>query len=309
MEEVLPRTRCSEPPVIDGSRFCQLNCFQEALVPVLREFPGLTGFPFDTLRLIGPAEATHALRAGAVPGLFGGLSREDMARTFAITWRHAPAGATRPAAVRVLLHAGPVLLAVDRFDLSSDERWYRTAHRPHTILVVGADQHGIRYLDSDHPVTPATATWADLPAGDHAHPPVGVASARPPAGGVRVDPGLLRTVLTEPIDNLLRLCHDWTREAYQDPAVARTTGLDAVAYLNAVSRSAETAAGLVRDRLPGLAGRALAAVAAADLACRRLIMLLNSPNERRETDAATALDGVSRLWADVRREAATGWHA
>lgn len=288
---------------VDGSRFCQLNCCQEALIPVLRTFPGLADYPYPRLHLIAWSEALAAVRADEVPGLVGGLSQERMAAVFAIDWRRPDSHLPPADAVRGMLRHGPILLHVDRFDLPADERWYRRGHRPHTILAVSTGREGIDYLDSDHAVVPALLPWAVF----ETSPSIsvfGVASARAPDDASLHDrfQREAATLLSDAdgaAPQLVSECLDRVVGAAPTPA-RRTTGLDPIAFLNGVGQSLATVADATRLTVPAAAADLDNVVEAVSIACRRLMLLLNSDSAHRRDNAEAACDVAAGTWSALR---------
>ncbi len=143
-------------------RFCQFNCFQEAVLPVLEQHFGCDPRAFEIHRMITWREIGDALRDGRSPGSFGGLHWEALTQLHSITWREAPAQAPARERIEYLAEGGVPICRVDRFHVSADRGWFGRRHSPHAILVVGVDSAGIAYSDADNVHTPARISWPEL---------------------------------------------------------------------------------------------------------------------------------------------------
>lgn len=247
---------------VRAGRFCQMNCFQEALLPVLEHEYGCDPRAFDILRMMTWAEIADALRQDRSPGSVGGLQWDAMTELYAIIWHTAPAGADTRQALEHLAASGTPICRVDRFHVPADRQWHGLAHRAHAILVVALDDEGIAYSDAEYLHTPGRIRWADLDRALVRDPNGELELARTVAGCTDLgDDGIARLerdyldrlgdVLATPAATVQGVLGELAdRLAGLDPQdpTAGIAGVEAAAFINAMAKSFLAAAALAARR-------------------------------------------------------------
>ncbi len=299
---------------IEPGRFCQINCFQEALIPLLRRHPALRQERFEWLRAMTWNDVLDGLRGRVVPGLFGGMAPSRMSDIYRIRWAMCePGRGNLEALVADVATVGPPLVQFDRYQLPADEIWYRRGHRIHTVLVVDLNAQGVAYLDGDHPLEPVSLSWPEaegaLAKGRDGLPMfIGTVHSchepdRRARRALRADfavqartliasaPALVASTVDECLERLF--------SSLGSEAQALTEGLDSIALLNGLGRSLEAAAGaLANDGLPGVDVAIVYALATDVLTlCRRSLMLiLRRESVHLRNAAARAGDTLVAQW-------------
>jgi hypothetical protein len=312
---------------VSVGRFCQHNCFQEALLPILEHEHGCDPAAFPLLRMVRWDEVADALERDVSPGIFGGLQPAELAELYGIVWYTAPAGGPVDELFGQLALAGTPICKVDRFHVPADRRWFGRVHRPHSVLVVAVDGDGIGYSDADNPDLPARIDWGDLERAllrDADGAPV---FARAVARCTDIDAhrrrmqegryleGLAATLATGTVTVREVLGTLVDRLVELDPLAAsgEVAGVDAAAFLNAVAQSFLAGAELVRQRELGVAaadaierlGRRL------DVSVTRALAYAETRRSRHGERLAASVEAIVKDWStdDRRRALATlrGW--
>lgn len=306
-------------------KFCLYNCFQEALVPVLKDKCQIDDGYANLLRFITVNEIAEPMGSGTDPGLFGGVSYQDMTSFYRIGWwRPELYAQIGPDLIEVMSAHGPLIVITDPYHLPTDAEHYEAVHTTHTILIVEADREGIGYSDVNYLTTPARISWETLRKAVLSDP-----DGRPFAWAVseaqdlpestkrsvleRFEDGLRRSLSTETSDvaGVFALTYDsLVKERRALEKSQRQATSHTVSYLNSVAHSFANSAILfgLRTSVPENA-RSFAEAVSQDLliACRRSQMFFETGNERHLKRVTQSLSGVRQRWeSELRAEVVEG---
>jgi hypothetical protein len=305
---------------VSVGRFCQHNCFQEALLPVLEHEHGCDPAAFPLLRMVRWDEVADALKRNVSPGIFGGLQPDELAELYGIVWHTAPTECPVDELFERLALVGTPICKVDRFHVPADRRWFGRVHRPHSVLVVAIDEDGISYSDADYPDLPARIDWSDLERALLRDTEGELVFARAVARCTDIEAHLRRTqerryleglaatlaASTATVRKVLRILVDRLVEFDPLAAGGEVAGVDAAAFLNALSQSLLAGAELVRQRDLGIAaadaierlGRRL------DVSVTRALTYAETRRPRHGERLAVSIEAIAKDWsADGRRRA------
>ncbi len=145
----------------ETGRYCQLNCMQEALFPILKQRFSCDEKVFRILRFIALDEILQPLQDHMMPGDFGGVALPVLESLYHLRWNYPLM--QRVGEDRLLIDAGaqygPLIARIDRFFLPCSEHYYQVQHDPHIILLVGFDERSLYYSDYEYPHVPASLPW------------------------------------------------------------------------------------------------------------------------------------------------------
>ena len=294
-------------------RFCQWNCFQEALAPVLQRDYGIDTDAFDTLRFVGLPDLREPLAEGKDPGGFGGVAWPELGELYRIRWSWLGGELTAdPGAVVEMARHRPLIAVVDRYHVPTDKVCHGKHHRMHTILLVDAGPDGVAYSDAEYPFSPARITLADLgravlpvPDGEGSFV-VGVEDAAELTSQDRTEAdsrflGALADSLDAPaerVGEVAGLITEPLRAVTANPEAGELLGNDLASFLNAAARSLGTGERLLeaggapaeaRDHVATLAKQATTAY-------RLLQMLVESGSDRYLPRLERELQGLVAAW-------------